>query len=187
MAKILVERTTRGRRFFHDSLASVQLWLDDEIEAACAGELKRGWKDRVLAGVLILASENEAFINAVGQLGVSGWRPESGMKDKLKLVRKRLTPEVEANVRPYSSVEELRDLRNSICHAKPEVDDTDRVELVEVEQKESWDIFESLNHSVEERLSYESYKRFRDDSPSSQASPKSPPPGARHAVGMRPA
>jgi hypothetical protein len=167
MPKILIEQKTQGKRFLHESLASALGWLDDEIEAICSGEIQPGWKDRVISGVIVLASYNEAFFNAIGQQAISDWKHRAKLSDKLRMIRKQLTPNIEANRYPFVSVEELRELRNEICHPQPEIDDAEVVEIVEVEQERDSDFWLSgLNHSIEKKITYESYKKFRDASES---------------------
>lgn len=165
-SKMKVIQQTRARRFFHNSLQSSFKWIDDEIKPFLINGPSAGWKDRVLTGHIILASLNEAFVNAIGIQQFDDWSNISNAVDRLKRVRKELIPEIEANQRPFCSVNELRKLRNDILHSTPQIDKEPIVEekIVHRNSDGSDEMFSILRHPVEDKITLESYKRFRDDS-----------------------
>ncbi len=169
MAKEVVLKTTSlSRRFFHSSIESACRQLDEQIEVYCQGGAKPGWKDRVLAGVVMQAFLNESFLNAVGVQVIEGWSKDSSAKDRLKKIRNQLLPDLDANKPPYSVVDELRHLRNQLAHQLPEIDQrpviSHKKARLDAQDEDEGAILDRLGHSLENQISLERYRSFRDQS-----------------------
>ena len=69
--------------------------------------------------MIMLAFTLEAMINFIGQKLIKPWDELQPTKAKLKSVLKHIGLKPDWNKRPYSSVMVLKELRDSIAHAKP--------------------------------------------------------------------
>jgi len=74
----------------------------------------------IIAGLTLLAFEVEARFNFLGAKLISNWEERKPAILKVKRVCKRLGVAPDFSVRPYRSVEKLKDFRDTLAHGKPE-------------------------------------------------------------------
>jgi hypothetical protein len=75
----------------------------------------------------MLAFTFESRLNFVGEQKIAGWRERRGFDKKVEMLLKALELEPDFTERPYSTIKELKDFRDTIAHGKPgiiEVDET---------------------------------------------------------------
>ena len=74
----------------------------------------------IIAGLTLLAFEVEARFNFLGAKLISNREERKPAILKVKRVCKRLGVAPDFSVRPYRSVEKLKDFRDTLAHGKPE-------------------------------------------------------------------
>lgn len=118
MEKIKVRRQRRKHFYIHNDLANaayhIKLLIEEKVKTGGAGVILD-----CMACLAMLAFTVEAKINFLGAKLVADWREKQQFDDKLKAVLDHLKLIPDLTKRPFSSVYELKDFRNSIAHGKP--------------------------------------------------------------------
>ena len=161
--RILVNRSIQREVFLHNLLEGLLSQINQRFDALTLPERKPGWKAEALNGVIILAMLNEGWVNAIGQKTILDWEPKDNTEDRLKKVRKTFLNDLHFNKRPLLSVEDVREIRNSFAHAKPLIEERFDEEVT-VDEGDQDAFFRDLRHPIEDKITIESYRRFREDS-----------------------
>jgi hypothetical protein len=119
MEKIKVRRQAKSHIYVHNDLSNGAYHFYKKVNERLANNDREGIAFDILAELIFLAFTVEAKINFLGNRFVVGWKEMDPFWKKLKLVLKHLNLKVDFTKRPYSTIQNLKDLRNSLAHGKP--------------------------------------------------------------------
>ena len=127
MKKLQVQKTAKRNIYIHNDISNTAHHLKKRVEEMEATGNREGVALDITACLILLAFTFESRLNFVGAQKVTGWKERQGFDTKLQIVLKTLKLEPDYSVRPYSSVNKLKNFRDTIAHGKPssvEVDET---------------------------------------------------------------
>jgi len=140
--KIRVKRTTDRHYLPHNDLQRAAQHFRARIDERLAADDRKGIAFDILAELVFLAFSVEAKVNFLGAKLISDWKECAPFNEKLDLVLDRLGIVPDRTVRPYSTLEALKSLRDSMAHGKP-VHEVKTEELV-IDTDEDEDLFADL-------------------------------------------
>lgn len=118
MEKIKVRRQRRKHFYIHNDLANAayhsKLLIEEKLKTDGAGIALD-----CMGCLTMLAFTVEAKINFLGAKLITSWKERQPFDDKLKAVLERLNLQLNPSERPLSSINELKEFRDSIAHGKP--------------------------------------------------------------------
>jgi endonuclease-3 len=117
----LIKAKVRQKKniYIHNDLSNAADFFKRAIEEKTKNNERDGLGFYRMACALMLAFTFEAKINFLGHKLVLNWKEQQNFDDKVGQVLARLGINADWKVRPYSSIEGLRQFRNSIAHGKP--------------------------------------------------------------------
>jgi hypothetical protein len=161
--RIVVNRIVEREVYLHEVLEGLLDEINDRFDALTSPALKPGWKGEAVNGLIILAMVNEGWVNAIGRKMFDDWNPKQKSETRLRKICEKFLPELTFEGQPLKSVDSVRRIRNEFAHATPLVERrTD--EAVTVEESDHRDVFRELGHPVEDEITVDNYRQFREDS-----------------------
>ncbi|WP_415770320.1 hypothetical protein [Pseudomonas sp. LB3P38] len=127
MTKRQVQKTAKKIINIHNDIANTAHHLKTRIEEMEAVGSRHGISLDITACLVMLAFSFESRLNFVGEQKVEGFKERQVFNKKVELVVEALGLEPDFSVRPYSSIKELKDFRDTIAHGKPAVAEVNEV------------------------------------------------------------
>jgi DNA processing protein len=125
--KLQVQKTAKKHIHIHNDISNTAHHLKNRIEEMEAAGNKLGMALDITACLVMLAFTFESRLNFIGEQKVVDFKERRVIDKKVEIVLKALGLEPDFSVRPYSSIKELKNFRDTIAHGKPgtiEVDET---------------------------------------------------------------
>ena len=119
MEKIRVRQQAKKHIYVHNDLSNAAYHFNKKVNERLANNEMEGIAFDILAELIFLAFTIEAKINFLGISLVAGWSERRPFGTKLNHVLKHLALNVDFSTRPYSTIQTLKDLRDSLAHGKP--------------------------------------------------------------------
>ena len=145
MEKRRVRHQSEKHIYIHNELSSASWYFKGIIE----NKVKDGIRDAItfdcMACLTLLAFTFEAYINFLGDRLIAEWKERERFDDKVAKVLGHLELTPNENTRPYSSIKQLKTLRDTLAHGKPvrkEVDEIvagDAEELRRIDLSGDWE------------------------------------------------
>ena len=133
MPRIRVRVQGERHFFVHNDLLNGAYHFKQRIDDRLARNDRSGISFDILAELILLAFAIEAQINFWGtKLHVPKWKEWDHFDDKRRLLFRHLQLKPDMQKRPYSVIEKLKKLRDSMAHGKPQFVEID--ELREIDQ-----------------------------------------------------
>lgn len=119
--KQVVKITHSGQIYVHNDLLNTAYYFHKRINDRLKNEDYKGVGLEMIAGVTMIAFAMEAAFNFYGfKTCGEKWNEWEKPAKKVKQVFDALKIETDEAARPYSSIAEVREVRNLIAHGKPE-------------------------------------------------------------------
>src|SRR5215210_55312 len=116
MEKIKVRRQAKKHIYIHNDLSNAAYHFNERINERFANEDIEGIAFDILAELVFLAFTIEAKVNFLGSKLIEGWKERERFWKKLQLVLGHLDLKVDFDTRPYSTINRLKELRDSLAH-----------------------------------------------------------------------
>jgi len=140
MTKLRVQKTAKKNIHIHNDISNTAHHLKTRIEEMEATGNRQGIALDITACLVMLAFTFESRLNFIGEQKVDGFKERRVFDTKLAKVLKALELDPDFSIRPYSTIQELKDFRDTIAHGKPETVVID--ELVDFEPGADFDAFD---------------------------------------------
>ncbi|HEY0923974.1 hypothetical protein [Rheinheimera pacifica] len=134
MELLKVRRQAKKRIYVHNDLSNTAFHLRKQIERKIAAGDRNGISLEIMACLAMLAFTFEAKANFIGAKAVKDWRERQSFKEKIKDICGHIGFKADASERPYKTVLELKELRDSFAHGKPVLVELDETVDVSPEQ-----------------------------------------------------
>ncbi|WP_297754644.1 hypothetical protein [uncultured Shimia sp.] len=126
-----------AERFIHNELGSIAHHLKSIVDGKLATGDREGLALEMTACLTFIAFEMEAKVNFIGwKVFGDAWEERSGIEKKINKLCSELKLSNDWKARPLATVRDLKELRDTLAHGKPEIVDENKV--VDVEP-EIWD------------------------------------------------
>lgn len=125
MTKRQVRKTAKKNIFIHNDISNTANHLKKQIEEKAEAGDRQGIALDITACLVMLAFTFESRLNFVGEQKVTGFKERQGFDKKVAILLKALRLEPDFTKRPYSSIKELKDFRDTIAHGKPDIIEVD--------------------------------------------------------------
>lgn len=106
--------------YIHNDIGNATFYFKNRVEERAAKGDREGIGLEIMAGLTLLAFENEARFNFLGAKLIRDWNEHVPAMVKIKKVCKHLEVTPDLSARPYLSVAKLKDFRDTLAHGKPE-------------------------------------------------------------------
>jgi hypothetical protein len=123
MAKIKVHLKAHRHIYIHNDIGNAAFYFKNRVDERIAQGDREGVGLEIMAGLTLLAFEVEARLNFLGEkLMGAHWKERKwSVITKVKKICAHLKVfEPDFKVRPYSSIEKLKEFRDTLAHGKPE-------------------------------------------------------------------
>ncbi|WP_288076917.1 hypothetical protein [Pseudomonas sp.] len=160
MTKLQVQKTAKKNIHIHNDISNTAHYLKTRIEEKEAAEDRQGIALDITACLVMLAFTFESRLNFIGEQKVADFKERRWFDKKVENVLKALGLEPDFSVRPYSSIKELKNFRDTIAHGKPDTIEVD--ETVDFEPGKNYDDFD-LRGEWEEFLTVAFVRQCSDD------------------------
>ena len=137
MAKIKVRRHGKQRIYIHNDLSNAAFYFKERIESRLKNKDEQGIAFDHMAFLVISAFAFEARINFIGKKLVPDWKERSAFHKKVSTILSKVGITQKLNQRPFSTLNTIKDLRDTLAHGKPDEKSID--EEVTIEQNASWE------------------------------------------------
>jgi hypothetical protein len=121
MTKTKVHIKAHRKIYIHNDIANAAFYFKERVVERIAQDDHDGIALEIMAGLTLLAFEVEARFNFFGAELIEGWNERKPVKEKIETVCAKFGVTPDFSVRPYSSVNKLKDFRDTLAHGKPEV------------------------------------------------------------------
>jgi hypothetical protein len=105
--------------YVHNDLSNAAHHFLEQIQEKLKGGNCKGIAFEYMACLVMLAFTFEAKINFLGHKLIKGWNERQSFNSKVTEVLGHLRVTPDWKVRPFSSIETLKNFRDSIAHGKP--------------------------------------------------------------------
>jgi len=119
--KMEVELERSVKDYIHNDLTNAAHHLKKTIETRMAADDRDGIFLDMMAALTMIAFAVEANLNFVGAKVVQGWVERQSGEKKWAAVLGTLGIEADYAQRPFSTLEQLRQFRDTLAHGKPRV------------------------------------------------------------------
>jgi hypothetical protein len=120
MAKLRAHLKAHRHIYIHNDIGNAVFYFKNRVAERIAKGEREGVGLEIIAGLTLLAFEVEARFNFLGAKLISDWNERSPVIEKIEKVCMHLGFEPDFGARPYSSIAELKDFRDTLAHGKPE-------------------------------------------------------------------
>jgi len=160
MTKLRVQKTAKKNIHIHNDISNTAHYLKTRIEEKEAAEDRQGIALDITACLVMLAFTFESRLNFIGEQKVADFKERRVFDKKVETVLKALGLEPDFSVRPYSSIKELKNFRDTIAHGKPDTIEVD--ETVDFQPGTNYDDF-NLRGDWEAFLTVDFVRQCSDD------------------------
>ncbi len=119
MSKIRVKLRAKRHINIHNDLSNAAFYFKSGIEK----KVKSGTVDGIgldsMAALVMIAFALEAKLNFLGYKLIGGWNERARFHEKAAAVFDRLEIAPDQNSRPFSTIRELKNFRDTLAHGKP--------------------------------------------------------------------
>ena len=133
MTKRRVRKTAKKNIFIHNDISNTANHLRKRIEEKVEANDRQGIALDITACLVMLAFTFESRLNFVGEQKITSWKERRGFDKKVEILLKALKLEPDLTKRPYSSIKELKDFRDTIAHGKPDTIEVDETVYIDPE------------------------------------------------------
>ena len=119
MAKIKVRLQAHRHIYIQNDLANAACYFKTRIEKRIANNDREGVGLEIMAGLTMLAFAIEAKFNFLGDRLIKDWKERAPAIEKVKTICAHLGVKPDFATRPYLSIKELKDFRDTLAHGKP--------------------------------------------------------------------
>lgn len=140
MTKLRVQKTAKKNIHIHNDISNTAHHLRARIEEMEARGDRQGIALDITACLVMLAFTFESRLNFIGEQKVEDFKERRWFDKKVEIVLKALGLEPDFAVRPYSSIKELKNFRDTIAHGKPDTIEVD--ETVDFQPGANYDDFD---------------------------------------------
>ncbi|WP_350298129.1 DNA-processing protein DprA [Pseudomonas putida] len=126
-SRLQVHKSGKKKIHIHNDISSTAHHLKARIEEMEVAGNRHGIALDITACLVMLAFTFESRMNFIGEQKISGFKERRWFAKKLEDVLKVLGISPDFSVRPYSSIKQLKDFRDTIAHGKPDSIDIDEV------------------------------------------------------------
>lgn len=119
MAKIKVRLQARRHIFIHNDLVNAAFYFKTRIEERINNNDHNGVGLEIMAGLTMLAFAIEAKFNFLGDRLINDWKEREPAIRKVEIVCGHLGVQPDFTIRPYLSIKELKNFRDTLAHGKP--------------------------------------------------------------------
>jgi hypothetical protein len=140
MTKRQVRKTAKKNIFIHNDISNTANHLKKRIEEKDEVGDRQGIALDITACLVMLSFTLKSRLNFVGEQRIAGWKERRGFDKKVETLLRALELEPDFRKRPYSSIKELKDFRDTIAHGKPDTIEVD--ETVDLESEADYDAFD---------------------------------------------
>lgn len=164
MNTIRVKREITKNIYVHNDLLNAARYFIDRTKERLDKDDREGIFHEHLACLVMLAFGFEATINFFGHKLIPNWKERAPFHLKVDNVLEHLGLNPDRNIRPYSSIQRLKDFRDLIAHGKPDESYEIRVDEVSVDDfaTATWDPHE-LDGNWEEICTHENVSDIYED------------------------
>ncbi|WP_112099805.1 hypothetical protein [Mesorhizobium hawassense] len=117
--KIKVRVQEHRNVFIHNDLANAAFYFKQRISERLKNGDHEGVGLEMMACLTMIAFAVEAKFNFLGHRLVAKWDERAPYLDKVRRVTKHLGVAFDDKTRPYKSVRDLKDFRDTLAHGKP--------------------------------------------------------------------
>jgi hypothetical protein len=160
MTKIKIQKTAKKIVNIHNDISNTANHLKARIEEMEATGHRHGIALDITACLVMLAFTFESRLNFIGEQKMADFKERRWFDKKVETVLKALGLEPDFSVRPYSSIKELKNFRDTIAHGKPDTIEVD--ETVDFEPGKNYDDFD-LRGEWEAFLTVDFVRQCSDD------------------------
>ena len=140
MTKLQVQKTAKKSIHIHSDISNTAHHLKTRIEEMEATGNRHGISLDITACLVMLAFTFESRLNFIGEQKVEDFKERRWFDKKVEIVLKALGLEPDFAIRPYSSIKELKNFRDTIAHGKPDTIEVD--ETVDFQPGTNYDDFD---------------------------------------------
>lgn len=140
MTRLRVQKTAKKNIHIHNDISNTAHHLKARIEEMEATGNRQGIALDITACLVMLAFTFESRLNFIGEQKVEDFKERRWFDKKVEIVLKALGLEPDFAVRPYSSIKELKNFRDTIAHGKPDTIEVD--ETVDFQPGTNYDDFD---------------------------------------------
>jgi len=126
-SKLQVHKSGKKKIHIHNDISNTAHHLKARIEEMEVAGNRHGIALDITACLVMLAFTFESRMNFIGEQKISGFKERRWFAKKLEDVLTVLGISPDFSVRPYSSIKQLKDFRDTIAHGKPDSIDIDEV------------------------------------------------------------
>ncbi|MDP1627782.1 hypothetical protein [Parvibaculum sp.] len=137
MARIRARVRAQRHIYIHNSISNAAHYFKNRVSDRIANDDHEGVGLEIIAGLTLLAFSVEAHFNFLGHKLIQNWNERCGVQEKIELVCKQLSVTPDFISRPFSSIEKLREFRNTLAHGKPEEIEIDKEVIAKAEELEA--------------------------------------------------
>ncbi|WP_159821772.1 hypothetical protein [Colwellia sp. 20A7] len=152
----------RIEAFPHNDLLNLAFYNLENINQKVEGSIEDGLGLDCLNCIVSLAFSVEAIVNYIGDREIDGWEEFEPYFKKIKKVSNVGEFKFDESTEPYSTLVQLKNLRDDIAHGKPMIKEVElevgTPEELKRELAQPWDIYmkpEFVNHAFEMVKLYE--------------------------------
>lgn len=127
MKQLKIRKTATKKINIHNDISNTANHLRKRVEEMEAAGNRKGISLDITACLVLLAFTFESRLNFIGAQKVEGWVERRPFERKLKSVLRALDLAPDLSKRPYSTIDQLKDFRDTIAHGQSvtiEVDET---------------------------------------------------------------
>ena len=131
MAKIKVRRHGKQRIFIHNDLSNAAFYFKERIELRLQNKDDQGIDFDHMAFLVLSAFAFEARINFLGKKLVPDWKEFSPFHKKVSNVLSKVGITQKSNQRPFSTLNTIKELRDTLAHGRPDEKAFDEEVIIE--------------------------------------------------------
>ncbi len=125
---IRVKHQEKRNVYIHNDLENAAHHFGERIKARLAADNRDGIMFDCMACATMLAFTWEAYLNFFGHKLVGNWNEKANVYKKIDKVFQRLKIAPKWAERPYSSIRDLKEVRNILAHGKPVEEEIEKYE-----------------------------------------------------------
>ncbi|MBB3967121.1 hypothetical protein [Rhizobium metallidurans] len=127
--KIRVKIQQKRQIFIHNDLANAAFHFKERVDQKQKADDRHTIGLDMMGCIITLSFTNEARMNFLGYKLIDGWNEWQPVKAKVKAVAKALGISADFGSRPYSTIMEVKEFRDTFAHGKPIVVESTHEEI----------------------------------------------------------
>lgn len=152
MNKLKIKKVVTNKINIHNDISNTANHLRKRIEEMAETGKRDGISLDITACLVLLAFTFESRLNFIGDKTVDGWKERRPFERKLKSILETLGLAPDFTNRPYSTINQLKNFRDTIAHGQPATVKIDETLVVnpedsydEVDLRGEWEVFLTLD------------------------------------------